>query len=116
MMGWHERSHSNPSSSSNHIITILLPQHDNQLLQLRLRVGVAVDDDWEEEDDIAVGEVVDCHVWRVVVGGGWGSVFSEAFLGEPPGRSCDYIVDFSGIARSVFLDLIAPDCHVTPAR
>jgi len=45
-----------------------------------------------------------------------GSVFSEAFLvlvlGEAPGRSCVYIVDFSGIARSVFLDLIAPDCHV----
>ena len=40
-----------------------------------------------------------------------GSVFSEAFLvlvlGEAPGRSCVYIVDFSGIARSVFLDLIA---------
>ena len=39
------------------------------------------------------------------------SVFSEAFLvGMDDGVPT--FMDFSGIARSVFLDLIAPDCHV----
>ena len=43
-----------------------------------------------------------------------GSVFSEAFLvGVDDGVPT--FMDFSGIARSVFLDLIAPDCHVVAA-
>ena len=43
-----------------------------------------------------------------------GSVFSEAFL-VGVDALVTIVMDFSGIARSVFLDLIAPDCHVVTA-
>jgi hypothetical protein len=42
------------------------------------------------------------HVRKFMVAWSFTTVFSEAFLGEPPGRSCDYIVDFTGSTLSVF--------------
>eukprot|EP00985_Skeletonema_marinoi_P003072 scaffold1274_cov221-Skeletonema_marinoi.AAC.1 len=37
-------------------------------------------------------------------------------IASPPGEAAFILLDFSGIARSVLMDLIALDCRVTSAR